>query len=221
MTNQEKDHRVLQNQDMPLETKPKKIIPTRLGSLVILLMAVIAGSWVWWESFSYEEPEPINVEQLVAQLKARRALQQKLPIGYEIQNGGMYYEGLLVSSDAQTFRHIGNEYSKYAKDAEHVYFIPGPGIGAEVAGGDFDFVIEGADPATFEFVASGYGGYTKDAMHVYRGGVLIEGADPVTFEYVDGGYSKDAVHVYYLSTIVEGADLAGCTKNNLDTCKKK
>lgn len=203
-----------------IEPKPTHTIPTRLGSLIILLIAVVAGSWVWWSSFSYEEPEPINVEQLIAQLKARRNEQQKLPIGYEIKNGEMYYEGLLLSSYPETFRHIGGDYSRYAKDADHVYFIPGPGVSAEASGGSFDFVIEGADPATFKLVASGYGGYTKDATHVYRGGVLIKDADPVTFTYLDAGYAKDAGHVYYLNEILEGVDPAHCNAENLGGCKK-
>lgn len=85
----EKDHSVLQSQDVrfetkpeqvvpvppivPTETKPKKTIPTRLGLLVILLTATIAGSGVWWYAFSYNEPEPINVDQIIMQMEARRS----------------------------------------------------------------------------------------------------------------------------------------------------
>lgn len=39
----------------------KKTIPTRFGSLIILLAAVIGGSLIWWGSFSYEAPDLVGV----------------------------------------------------------------------------------------------------------------------------------------------------------------
>jgi hypothetical protein len=54
-----------------------KGIPTRLGSLIILLVAVITGSGVWWMSFPYEAPEPMDVGVLVMELQSQRNAQQK------------------------------------------------------------------------------------------------------------------------------------------------
>ena len=207
-----------QIQDIPLnttETEPKKkTIPTRFGSLIILLTATIAGAGVWWYSFSYEEPQVIDVSQLVIQLQERRVIadntnQREVPSEYEVKNDGIYYQDkLIVGIDPETFAYIG--YSSmdpydgygYAKDKNNVYRYGFP-IGEEFS----VMIIKDVDPQTFEMFVNGY---TKDEGHVYIDGIAIEGADASTFETIDGetiagGYAKDINAVYYHGKRIEQA----------------
>jgi hypothetical protein len=62
---------------MNAQKKSQTHIATRLGSLLILLTAVIAGAGVWWQVMVYEAPKQIDVEEIIAQIKAHRALSDK------------------------------------------------------------------------------------------------------------------------------------------------
>lgn len=178
---------------------------------------------MWWYSFSYNEPEPINVDQLIAQLKAKRnavenaTTTQALPSDYEVKAGGVYYrESLITDADPTTFQYLGDD---YVKDKTHAYWT--------------SIIIQDVDLDTFEYVG---GRYAKDKVHVYyplrnidvemsdedeqglitSGPRIILGADPATFQYLGAedygipynkGYAKDKLHAYWGFDIVEGADV--------------
>jgi hypothetical protein len=53
----------------------KRTIPTRLGSLMVLLVAVIAGGGFWMMGVTYEVPESVaDVDRLVLKIQEQRAL---------------------------------------------------------------------------------------------------------------------------------------------------
>jgi len=56
------------------KTQVKKIIPTRLGLLIVLLATTISGAGMWWSVYSYEEPKVVDVSHLVLQLQERREI---------------------------------------------------------------------------------------------------------------------------------------------------
>lgn len=194
-------------QELKLEAAGQKMtVPTRFGSLIILLVAVIAGSGVWWYSFSYNEPESVDASEVVLQLRAKRAAVATAPVDlpqnldYEIKADGVYYRGdLIKSANLQTFKYVGGD---YAKDSAHVY--------------RGEYVID-ADPATFEYIG---GNYTADKTKIYFLGKSIKDVDWETFEYVGDVYAKDKTIVYKEGVSVEGAKPADCTADDLKGCDK-
>jgi len=107
-----------------------KNIPTRLGSLVILLFAVIAGSGIWGYEESYTPPDTVDVSKTVKQIQERREVKEVLPKGYRIKGEEVYYQGWLIDeADPETFVVVGEDYSK---DVRHVFY-------------KID-VVDGADP---------------------------------------------------------------------------
>ena len=109
-------------------TTEKKTISTRLGSLIILLAATIAGAGVWWYSFSYEEPQMVDVNQLSLQLQERKEIEKEVFSNYEIKADRVYFHGKLIEeADVETFVilmdlfYIDNS-SGYSKDKSKVFF---------------------------------------------------------------------------------------------------
>ncbi|MCK5591246.1 MAG: DKNYY domain-containing protein [Candidatus Pacebacteria bacterium] len=178
--------------ELDVEQLKKKIIPTRLGSLVILLAAIIAAVAVQWYADLHFPPNGIEVSGLVEQMQERREVKSELPEGYEIKADGVYYMGELTEeADSEMFERLSSSYIKYKND---IYFS-----------GER---IEGFDIATFEYLG---GSYVKDKDHVYypfiRGldfefGIIKE-VDMETFEYLDFFYAKDKNHVYELGEVSE------------------
>ena len=86
------------------ETK-KNTIPTRLGSLVILLVATLAGAGVWWYASSYTPPDVVDVSGLVGQMQERREVKNEFPSYYKIKTDGVYYRGkLMEGADSNCYR---------------------------------------------------------------------------------------------------------------------
>ena len=207
-----------QTQDIPLnttETEPKKkTIPTRVGSLILLLVATIAGAGVWWYSFSYEEPVPIDIGQVVRELQMRREIvageEMRVISGYETKEDGVYYRGKLVEvADLETFEFVGwfNYVGIYAKDKTYVYHDGS--------------IVKKADPKTFEYVGAMY---TKDVNNVFMldetdidapppsflpefsNDIIIPNADPKSFSWVKDAFAKDIENVYYAGKVILNAD---------------
>ena len=178
--------------EVVVEQPKKNIIPTRLGSLIILLTAIIAAVGVQWYADLHFPPNGIEVSGLVEQMQERREVKSELPEGYEIKADGVYYMGELTEeADSEMFERLSSSYIKYKND---IYFS-----------GER---IEGFDIATFEYLG---GSYVKDKDHVYypfiRGldfefGIIKE-VDMETFEYLDFFYAKDKNHVYELGEVSE------------------
>ena len=157
-----------EEQNQPKEGVLKKLknktVPTRLGLLIILLVAVANGAVVLWYMNSYTPPEAFDVSGLVGQMQERREVKKELPEEYEIKADGVYYERRLIEeADSGTFEYLGNY---YAKDSQSFYWGSA--------------LIEGADAETFTVIENWY---AKDAQEVYwKGDSLSCNVDPDTFE---------------------------------------
>ena len=178
--------------EIVVEQPKKKTIPTRLGSLIILLIATIAGAGVWWFTDSYTPPEAVDVSGIVEQTKESREVKNELPEEYKIKADGVYYKDELIEeADIATFEYI--EY-RYAKDKNNIYYL-----GERV---------KNIDRLTFEYLGKGY---AKDKNYVYYSFMkgldsevgIIKEADMETFEYLDNFYAKDKDHVYELGEVSE------------------
>ena len=209
-----------QNQDQEeqlevVEEQPKKnIIPTRLGSLIILLAAIIAAVAVQWYAGYHIPPEGADVSGIVEQMQGGEGnviqeyfvvVDKKFPAGYEIKGGLVYSNDKLIEgADPLTFEFISGDLSK---DINHLYLD--------------NSILPYVDSKTFKHIG---GSYYRDKNKVYytciqNCVISINGADPETFQdisfLVDGsmdtsGHSiaRDRKNVYYQNTIVEGADSA-------------
>ncbi len=209
-----------------LSTK-KNNIPTRLGSLIILLTATIAGAGVWWCAFSYEEPKLIDWDDVVRQMQERRVVEgeeTQLPSSYEIKDGEIYHLGELIKDvDNETFEYLGGY---YAKDKNNVYYsnliLENVDLKTfEYLGNSYTIdknnvywdreIIKNADLETFVFVGSkDLGPYAKDKNNVYWEEKKIEKADLNTFEYLGGPYAKDKNNIFYFfynGDVIDGVDL--------------
>ena len=181
--------------EIVVEQPKKKTIPTRLGSLIILLIATIAGAGVWWFTDSYTPPEAVDVSGIVEQTKESREVKNELPEEYKIKADGVYYKDELIEeADIATFEYI--EY-RYAKDKNNIYYL-----GERV---------KNIDRLTFEYLGKGY---AKDKNYVYYSFMkgldsevgIIKEADMETFEYLDYFYAKDKDHVYEFGEVSEEED---------------
>ena len=122
-----------------LEEQPVKkcVVPTCLGSLIILLAATIAGAGVWWYAGSYIPPEGVDVSGFVRQMQERRATvtiisatEQEFSSYYETKEDGVHYKNELIEeADIETFEFLALD---LAKDKNHVY--------------DQGIILEGVDP---------------------------------------------------------------------------
>ena len=167
--NQNQEEQQEQQPEVVIEQPKKNIIPTRLGSLIILLTAVIAGAGVWWYSFSYEEPVPMDVGQVVRELQARRMVaeeESKVPSDYEVEIDGVYYKFVLIEeADWEQLESLAYD---YCKDKEKVYYC---GVG-----GGYGLELKDADPETFRILTRSI---TRDHNNLYLWGrlVKVEGLD--------------------------------------------
>jgi len=144
------------------EKSKKKTVPTRLGSLIILLAAVVAGGVIWQYGESYIPPETVDVSKTIEQIKESREVKSEIVSNYEIKEDGIYYQGILIEGvDKETFEVLGET---YAKDKNYVYYV-----GKR---------IEGADPVTFEVLNEIY---SKDKSSVYKEGEIIKGVNLADF----------------------------------------
>lgn len=174
-----------------VEKSKKKIIPTRLGSLVIIFIAAIAGVGVWWSSFSYEEPQVINVNQTVQELQERRVVENELPEGYEIKADGVYYEEKLIKVNdinPNSLVYLGGSEGfsyDFFKDSQNVYVMYAK---------RYFSVISGADSDTFQLLGNTL---EKDKNNYYCNGKLMKGANPNEVECMSYCYCKDGTNIYY------------------------
>ena len=99
--NQNQEEQQEQQPEVVIEQPKKNTIPTRLGSLIILLTAMIVGVGVWWHVGSYAPPETVDGEEQKI---------NELPEEYEIKAGGVYYKGKLIEgADPETFEYLGKD----------------------------------------------------------------------------------------------------------------
>ncbi|MCK5591095.1 MAG: DKNYY domain-containing protein [Candidatus Pacebacteria bacterium] len=201
-----------EEQNQPKEGVLKKLknktVPTRLGLLIILLVAVANGAVVLWYMNSYTPPEAFDVSRLVEQMQERREMGNELPEGYEIKEDGVYYKGRLIHGkdiDSNTFVFLKTIETPYRQhffsDKNYIYY----------AHKESFEILKKADPKTFVFLE---GGYTRDKDTIYYHSLLIRGADPKTFEFVGGSistfeingsdYAKDKNNIYYESDLLIG-----------------
>ncbi len=224
------------------QSAKKNNIPTRLGSLIILLVATIAGAGVWWCAFSYEEPKLIDWDDVVRQMQERRVVETEVLSDYEVREDGVYYKGELIEgADPETFEDLDCTGS-YAKDKQFVYHVRHILVGADsktfecLDGGYgkdettvyfFGGKVEDAVSETFEYIDYSYSfisdlvaHYAKDKNSIYINGQVFPNIDPETFQYVGSSYIKDKEHVYGMfGVLIKGVDPANCTAENLGGCK--
>ena len=182
-------------QETIIEQPKKNAIPTRLGSLIVLLAATIAGTSLWWYMDSYTPPEVVDVSEIVEKLQEKREAKNELPEGYEIKDDGIYYQDkFIVGIDPETFAYLGgaNETTlySYVSDADNVYFFDKKTGEATVVTTDtqnFTYLYRGLaiDSETVYFLNS-------DALHV------IQELDPMSIEYVAEKLLKDKNGVYII-----------------------
>lgn len=188
-----------ESQEPVVKKQKKKTIPTRFGSLIILLAATIAGAGVWWYSFSYEPPV-VDWDSVIVQLQARRAVVEEKNQVFsicEIREDRVYYGSELIEgADVETFVGLRDW---YAKDKNSVYYKGN--------------LIESADPKTFEVYYSKFqsaltfsdavstGGFAQDVNQLYKKGEVVEGFDINKLEFLlddDDFYGfKDDTSVYF------------------------
>ncbi len=175
-------------------TTEKKTISTRLGSLIILLAATIAGAGVWWYSFSYEEPQMVDVNQLSLQLQERKEIEKEVFSNYEIKADRVYFHGKLIEeADVETFVilmdlfYIDNS-SGYSKDKSKVFFKENEILGVDVE----SFVLmQQYDGKVIET------GMAQDINNRYYFGRRIVERDIVDeLENLGDSYYKDEFNVY-------------------------
>jgi len=167
-----------ENQSKVIVDKPKKkIIPTRLGSLILLLTATIAGAGVWQYEESYVPPEGVDVSKTLEQMKEKREVKDDSIIYSEIDylnlepyfnedKSHIYYDGKIIEgADPSTFKvlkiegKLDNTDYRFAKDKNHVYCR---GI-----------ILFDIDPTTFGLIE--YGDYYFDKNGTYFSEPIIEG----------------------------------------------
>ena len=196
------------------------MIPTRLGSLIILLTATIVGAGVWWYMNYYTEI--VDVDEIVEQIQEEQEVKNELPSEYRIapEYGVVYYRytgdfgEIVLSSDIENFEFLGGI---YAKDKNNVYarsiLVTGVDIETFVVLTDYmakdqyqayagSSPIKEADLTSFEVVE---GMISKDKNNVFFGGESLEGIDSATIQFVNERYIKDKNGVYYILERYSGA----------------
>ena len=110
------------------ESSKKKTIPTRLGLLIVLLVAVIAAVGVQWYADSYT-PEVADVSEVVEQMQERRTVEELRTLSfYEVRENGVYYKDELMEGvDMKSFTLIQEYegvavYGEMAQDAYNTYY---------------------------------------------------------------------------------------------------
>ena len=176
-----------EEQNQPKEGVLKKLknktVPTRLGLLIILLVAVANGAVVLWYMNSYTPPEAFDVSGLVGQMQERREMGNELPDGWSLFSGKVFYRGkLMEAADPEKLEYLGGSYTK---DVNNSYFCSS--------------LVSDVDIESFVFLGSSY---AKDKNNVFYEGEKIEGSDPETFESLDDYYAKDKNHVFRWGEII-------------------
>ncbi|MCK5591987.1 MAG: DKNYY domain-containing protein, partial [Candidatus Pacebacteria bacterium] len=184
-----------EDQDIPLnatetELSKKNIIPTRLGLLIILLAATIAGAGVWWYAGSYTPPEVVDV----VEMQERRETEKEVFSNYEIKADGVYFHGKVIEeADAETFVvlmdlfYIDNP-SGYSKDKSKVFFKENEILGVDV---ESFVLIQQYDGKVIET------GMAQDINNRYYFGRRIVERDIVDeLENLGDSYYKDEFNVY-------------------------
>ena len=177
--------------EIVIEQPKKKTIPTRLGSLIILLTATIAGAGVWWYAGSCIPSEVVGVSGIVEELQERREVKNELPEGYEVKVGMLYYKGVLIKINDINLNSLvylgGSEGFSYDffKNSQNVY---------RVYEKTYFSVISGADSGTFQLLDNNL---ERDKDNYYHNGKLMEGVDPNEVECMSGCYCKNDINIYY------------------------
>ena len=182
----------------------KKTISTRFGSLIILLVATIAGAGVWWYSFSYEEPVPMDVGQVVRELQARRVVETEVLSDYEIRDNGVYYKDELIEgANPETFELLT---ANISKDDKSLYLF---GLVDEIPNLDIkDVRVTDSEQCIASkesvYCYTGISYYERDPRTLepygdeifYYAFLKVNHADPWTFVDVGMGCFKDKNNVY-------------------------
>ena len=179
--------------EVDVEQSKKKTIPTRLGSLIILLTAVIAGAGVWWYAGSCIPPEVVDVGE-VEQLQEKSEVKNELSEEYEIKADGVYYGGELIEgADSETFVvlmdffYINNS-SGYSKDKSKVFFEENEILGVDV---ESFVLIQQYDGKVIET------GMAQDINNrYYFGRKIVERGLVDELENLGDSYYKDEFNVY-------------------------
>ena len=133
------------------EKSKSKTIPSHLGLLVVLLVAVIVGAGALWYMNYYTESEISDVSDMLEQVEEDQEVKnevassteqelssEELPSEYEIKADGVYYRGELIEdADPETFMILWDLFyidspSGYAKDKNKVFFKESEILAADV-----------------------------------------------------------------------------------------
>lgn len=205
----------------------RRPISTSLGLLILLLTAILAGSSIWWYSFSYETSTPALTSEHQASREFTLASSPNLK--YEVRMDGLYYMGRLTKAkiDVDTFIFLGDVYAKDKNMAYALTTYGGVDTRDTVDLATFEAIagkyakdtnniyyrnfsgikeIESADIDTFAVLMEEGKGYAQDIEKIYYGSIVIPEADLLSFEILGGNYSKDAEYVYFENTIIKEAD---------------
>ena len=187
---------------------------------------VIAGDLGVDAVATYWQGEPLDVHP-----KTVRAISDSYGTVVAVLDDASVYAILgtpikIVGADPATFKIIQG--SRYAKDANHVYYLQYGYVGDSKV-----TTIEGADPASFKLlgacvmVEKDVAYYAEDVHRVYVESQALVGADPASFvilgtSVANGGeiestftFAKDDRQVYYnCGQILKGADYATFTFDN-------
>jgi len=94
----------------------RQTVPTRLGSLVILLVAVIAGAGIWNYEESYTSPEPVDVSKTLEQIKEKEVKSERVDSKINIIT-----ENMLKNSEYQLFDCPADAEELNLESNTHVY----------------------------------------------------------------------------------------------------
>lgn len=131
--------------------------------------------------YYYDEKTPRNVTPTI------------LPQNEYLKHGEqVLYQGKVISTQADHFKVINDE---YAKDLLHVY-----------SNGN---IVEDMDPSSFK-VLSPY--FRKDKNQAYYFNYPIKKSDPASFKILNDSISKDQQHLYYESSVIQNKQPATITQ---------
>ncbi len=205
-----------QSQQPEISEKPKnKTVPSRLGLLIVLLIAILVAVGAKWYMDYYTASEVADVSEMLEQVEENQEVKveivssieqeissEELPSEYEVKADGVYYKGELIEeADPETFKAL-NEFS-FSKDKNHVWYLEFDDMGRNLLLTE----LEDADPQTFEVLTLWY---AKDVQRVYSSLEYhvspIIGADSKTFITIDGYYGKDKNNVYFYGVEIKDSD---------------
>lgn len=134
--------------------------------------------------------------------------------GYFVKEDKVYHNGkIMAGASAATFKTIGTQYPRYARDEKRVYFD-----GRLIANADAASFTGVSNPST-QAGEKNSPLFWKDKTHVYLEGHALPGANPAEFRHLGGRYGSDARQVYFDKQVLQGANPATFQLFNADMAR--